>query len=142
MAETDFLRNIRLMKEKRDQNVKNLGKDPIAEIEKCHENKREKLIKEMKKDENVLEVEFLNFYKRSLFFIKLMVSFSNYQKIKHQNKVKYKRVVRKSQFSTGYTICNFLTQYVLCSSRQDDSFDGFMSNFDSVKNFFRNFEKW
>ena len=49
------------MKEKRDQNVKNLGKDPIAEIEKCHENKREKLIKEMKQDENVLEVDFLIF---------------------------------------------------------------------------------
>lgn len=68
MAETDFLRNIRLMKEKRDQNVKKLGKDPIAEIEKCHENMREKLIKEMKQDENVLEVEFLNFYLRSLVF--------------------------------------------------------------------------
>ena len=71
MAETDFLRNIRLMKEKRDQNVKNLGKDPIAEIEKCHENKREKLIKEMKQDENVLEVDFLIFFIYAHYSLKL-----------------------------------------------------------------------
>ena len=57
MAENDFLRNIRLMKEKRDKNVKTLGKDPIAEIEKCHSEKRKEFIKEMKNDENIIEVE-------------------------------------------------------------------------------------
>ena len=34
MAESEFLRNIRVMKEKRERKLLNLGKDPIAEIER------------------------------------------------------------------------------------------------------------
>jgi len=44
MAESEMLRNIRLMKEKREQKLKFSGMDPIAEIEKCSMLKRKAII--------------------------------------------------------------------------------------------------
>lgn len=44
MVESDLLRNLRLMKEKRELKLKALGSDPIAEIEKCSMNKRKAII--------------------------------------------------------------------------------------------------
>ena len=46
MAESEFLRNIRVMKEKRERKLMSLGKDPIAEIEKCTLVKRNAIIED------------------------------------------------------------------------------------------------
>ena len=46
MAESEFLRNIRVMKEKRERKLLPLGKDPIAEIEKCTLVKRNAMIED------------------------------------------------------------------------------------------------